>query len=67
MSRKQLIDDLAKAMYLGDYNVATGGPQWEKFSKKDKSSGNFPYTKASQYMHRAECAIKFLEERGALK
>ena len=56
------VDELAGAMYHGDYQVATGGRPWDKMTKKEKSSNNFPYTTASKYMHRAESVVKFLEK-----
>jgi hypothetical protein len=62
--RATLIDRLAEAMYKGDYNITFGDKKWEKVTKKEKSSNNFPYTKASKYMHRAERVVKFLEELG---
>lgn len=60
--REAIIDQIAKAMYLGDYNVTTGGKRWEQFTAEEKSSDNFPYTVASKYRHRAENVVRFLEE-----
>lgn len=62
--REKLIDRIAEAMYKGDYNITLGDKKWEKVTKKEKSSNNFPYTKASKYMHRAERVVEFLEELG---